>query len=48
MTLGLKQIVGIKNLVAASVANLSAESVSIVNQDGEPLGDQEGGVFQGE
>jgi len=48
MTLGLKQIVGIKNLVAASVANLSAESVSIVNQDGEPLGDQESGVFQGE
>ena len=48
MTLGLKQIVGIKNLVAASVANLSAESVSIVNQDGEPLGDQESVVFQGE
>lgn len=48
MTLGLKQIVGIKNLVAASVANLTAENVAIVNQDGEPLGDQESGIFQGE
>ena len=48
MNLSLKQIVGIKNLVASSVANLSVESVSIVNQDGEPLGDQENGLFQGE
>ncbi|MBV5278947.1 MAG: flagellar M-ring protein FliF [Campylobacteraceae bacterium] len=48
MNLSLKQIMGIKNLVSASVANLTVENVSIVNQDGEPLGDQENGLFQGE
>ncbi len=48
MGLAMKQIVGIKNLVAASVSNLTAENVSIVNQEGEPLGDNENGMFQGE
>lgn len=48
MNLSLKQIMGIKNLVSASVSNLTVENVSIVNQDGEPLGDQENGLFQGE
>ncbi|MDD3341939.1 MAG: flagellar basal-body MS-ring/collar protein FliF, partial [Sulfurospirillaceae bacterium] len=48
MNLGVKQIVGIKNLVAASISNLTAENVSIVNQEGEPLGDNENGMFQGE
>lgn len=48
MALSVKQIVGIRNLVAASIANLPAENVSIVNQDGEPLGDEESNLFQGE
>lgn len=48
MNLSVKQIVGIKNLVAASVSNLTAENVSIVNQDGEPLGDEQSNIFQGE
>ena len=48
MSLSVKQIVGIRNLVAASISNLPAENVSIVNQDGEPLGDEESNLFQGE
>ncbi len=48
MSLSVKQIVGIRNLVAASISNLPAENVSIVNQDGEPLGDEENNLFQGE
>ena len=48
MNLSLKQTTGIKNLVAASIAQLTVENVSIVNQDGEPLGDQESQLFQGE
>ncbi|AFL67563.1 flagellar basal-body MS-ring/collar protein FliF [Sulfurospirillum barnesii] len=48
MSLSIKQIVGIRNLVAASISNLPAENVSIVNQDGEPLGDEESNLFQGE
>ena len=48
MSLSAKQIVGIKNLIAASIANLTAENVSIVNQDGEPLGDNDGNLFQNE
>jgi len=48
MNLSVKQIIGIKNLVAASVSNLTAENVSIVNQDGEPLGDEQSNIFQGE
>ncbi len=48
MSLSPKQILGIKNLVASSVANLSADGVSIVNQDGEPLGDDQGNLFSGE
>ncbi|MDY0263867.1 MAG: flagellar basal-body MS-ring/collar protein FliF [Sulfurospirillum cavolei] len=48
MSLSLKQITGIKNLIAASIANLTAENVSIVNQDGEPLGDNDSNLFQGE
>jgi len=48
MNLSVKQIVGIKNLVASSVSNLTAENVSIVNQDGEPLGDEQSNIFQGE
>jgi len=48
MTLSLKQILGIKNLIAASIAQLTPENVSIVNQDGEPLGDDQSNLFQGE
>jgi len=48
MNLSVKQIIGIKNLVAASVSNLTVENVSVVNQDGEPLGDEQSNIFQGE
>jgi flagellar M-ring protein FliF len=48
MSLSPKQIVGIKNLIASSISNLTAENVSIVNQEGEPLGDNEGDLFKGE
>ncbi|PAF49791.1 flagellar M-ring protein FliF [Helicobacter sp. 12S02232-10] len=33
------QIVGIKNLVAASVSKLTPENVKLVNENGEPLGE---------
>ena len=39
MRLTRKQIAGIKNLVAAAVANLKPENVKIVNTLGEPLGE---------
>ena len=42
VSLNAKQIFGIKNLVAASVTNLSTENVKIVNQDGVALGDEDG------
>ncbi|WP_107696139.1 flagellar basal-body MS-ring/collar protein FliF [Campylobacter concisus] len=42
VSLNAKQIFGIKNLVAASVTNLSTENVRIVNQDGVALGDEDG------
>lgn len=42
MRLQAKQITGIKNLVASSVVRLQAENVKIVNQDGVPLGEEEG------
>ena len=45
MRLSRKQIAGIKNLVAAAVANLKPENVKIVNEFGEPLtdsGEEEG------
>lgn len=42
MSLGLKQITGIKNLVAASVMKLTPKNVKIVNQDGVPLGEEDG------
>jgi len=41
MKLSQKQITGIKNLVSASITNLSAQDVSIVDQDGIPLGDED-------
>lgn len=43
MKLANKQILGIKNLVAASVMKLTPENVKIVNQDGVPLGEESGG-----
>ena len=42
-----KQIIGIKNLVSASVTKLSADYVKIVNQDGVPLGEGDD-LFQSE
>ncbi|WP_103588391.1 flagellar basal-body MS-ring/collar protein FliF [Campylobacter concisus] len=42
VSLNAKQIFGIKNLVAASVTNLSTENVKIINQDGVALGDEDG------
>lgn len=48
MNLSLKQISGIKNLVSASITNLLPTDVSIVDQDGIPLGDEDGGAFEGE
>jgi len=41
MQLSSKQIFGIKNLVASSVPKLKPENVRIVNQDGEPLGEDD-------
>ncbi|MBN2896711.1 MAG: flagellar M-ring protein FliF [Campylobacterales bacterium] len=37
-----KQIRGIKNLVAASVSKLEADNVTLVNDEGESLGESEG------
>jgi len=48
MKLSLKQITGIKNLVSASITNLLPADVTIVDQDGVPLGDEDSGAFEGE
>jgi flagellar M-ring protein FliF len=48
MKLSLKQITGIKNLVSASVANLSVQDVSIVDQNGVPLGDEDSLAYESE
>lgn len=42
MRLSSKQITGIKNLVSSSVANLKPENVKIVDQNGLPLGEDDG------
>ncbi|GMB89339.1 Flagellar M-ring protein FliF [Helicobacter ailurogastricus] len=36
-----KQILGIKNLIAASVPKLTVENVKLVNENGEPLGEDD-------
>ncbi|WP_104707457.1 flagellar basal-body MS-ring/collar protein FliF [Helicobacter ailurogastricus] len=36
-----KQILGIKNLIAASVPKLTVENVKLVNENGEPLGEND-------
>lgn len=46
--LSLKQTTGIKNLVSASITNLLAEDVSIVDQNGESLGDEDSSAYEGE
>jgi len=43
-----RQIRGIKNLVAASVAKLKAENVTLVNVNGETLGDSDSETAAGE
>jgi flagellar M-ring protein FliF len=48
MRLSLKQITGIRNLVAASVVGLFPADVTIVDQDGIPLGDENSAAFEGE
>ena len=40
MKLSSKQILGIKNLIAASVSKLDSENVKIINQNGESLGEE--------
>ena len=47
MRLTPNQITGIKNLVASSVVRLTPENVKLINQDGVPLGDDEG-IFDNE
>ncbi|MCH9812821.1 MAG: flagellar M-ring protein FliF [Epsilonproteobacteria bacterium] len=46
MKLANKQIIGIKNLIAASVAKLRVENVQVVNQDGESLGTESTDGFE--
>jgi len=46
--LSLKQITGIKNLVSSSITNLLAEDVSIVDQNGVSLGDEDSAAYEGE
>jgi flagellar M-ring protein FliF len=41
MNLGSKQIRGIKNLVSSAVARLKSSNVQIVDENGEPLGDND-------
>ncbi len=41
MTLSPKQVMGIKNLVASSVPKMTAENVRIVDENGEPLGEND-------
>ncbi|MEF3191384.1 MAG: flagellar M-ring protein FliF [Campylobacterales bacterium] len=48
MVLMPKQVVGIKNLVAAAVPKLTSENVKIVNENGEPLGDDDETIAAGE
>ncbi|WP_024954990.1 flagellar basal-body MS-ring/collar protein FliF [Sulfurospirillum arcachonense] len=48
MKLSIKQITGIKNLVSASIANLMTEDVSLVDQEGVPLGDEDSAAYEGE
>ncbi len=43
-----KQIRGIKNLVSASIPNLTSENVMLINSDGETLGDENEMVQMGE
>ena len=48
MVLTPKQIMGIKNLVAASVPRLKPENVKLVNQYGDPLGNDDALTANGE
>jgi flagellar M-ring protein FliF len=47
-TLSPKQIRGIKNLVAASVPKLTPENVTLINSEGETLGDEDDAMIMGE
>lgn len=48
LNLSIKQITGIKNLVSSSITNLLPDDVAIVNQDGVPLGDEDGSAYESE
>jgi flagellar M-ring protein FliF len=48
MILSAKQIRGIKNLTAAAVAKLTAENVKVVNENGDPLGENDELSMSGE
>lgn len=41
MQLSRKQIMGVKNLVAAAVVKLEVENVKLVNENGDPLGEED-------
>ncbi len=41
MQLSRKQVMGIKNLVAAAVVKLDVENVKLVNENGDPLGEED-------
>lgn len=41
MRLNRRQVLGIKNLVSSSVAKLLTENVTVIDSDGEPLGDDD-------
>jgi flagellar M-ring protein FliF len=46
MNLSPKQIVGIKNLISASIPKLTAQNVKLINQNGDPLSNDETDAFQ--
>lgn len=48
MVLSLKQITGIKNLVAASVTKMTPENVKLVNENGDLLGSEDEDTVAGE
>jgi flagellar M-ring protein FliF len=48
MVLSAKQIRGIKNLTSAAVAKLTADNVKVVNENGDPLGENDDISMSGE
>lgn len=48
MVLSSKQIRGIKNLTASAVAKLTPENVKVINENGDPLGENDEATMDGE